>query len=273
MAKSSFKLGLGSWDYNDRQTCIESVITALNLGYRHIDTAQFYGTESWIGDGLAESPIPREEVFIATKVKPANLAYDDVIASTEASCDRLGVDHIDLLYVHWPLGAYDPPDTLAAFNHLHEEGVINQVGLSNFTPPMLDEAMDYLEPSLFAHQAEMHPLLKQPALLDHARTHEYWFVAYSPLIRGEVFNIPVLRDLAEKHDATPAQISIAWLLAQDQVATVPKATGDHINENWNAQAIDLSPADIERIDEIDRETRVVNQSSVRITDEPLPWNR
>lgn len=273
MADSSFKLGLGSWDYNDHQTCVESVKTALDLGYRHIDTAQFYGTESWIGDGLAESPVPRDEVFVATKVKPANLAYEDVISSTKASCERLGVEAVDLLYIHWPLGAYDPPETLAAFNDLHADGVINHVGLSNFTPSMLDEAMTHLEPSLFAHQAEMHPLLKQPDLVAHARTHEYWFVAYSPIIRGEVFNIPVLVDLAEKHDATPAQISIAWLLAQDHVATVPKATGDHIAENWNAQQLDLSSEDMERIAAIDREFRVVSQSNVRITDEPLPWNR
>ncbi len=272
-SNDSFKLGLGSWDFRDRTTCIETVKTALDVGYRHLDTAQFYGTEEWVGEGLRQSSVPREDVLVATKVKPSNLRYDDVIASTRASCDRLGLDTIDLLYIHWPLGKYDPEESLAAFNTLYERGTIRHVGLSNFTPSMLDEAFEYLEPPLFAHQAEMHPLLKQPELVAHASEHDYWFVAYSPLIRGEIFDIPTIVEIANAHEASPAQIAIAWLLSHPNVATVPKATGEHARENWAARLIELEPNEIERINEIDRETRVVDQANVRITDEPLPWNR
>lgn len=272
-ASDRFKLGLGSWDFRDETACVESVKTALDIGYRHLDTAQFYGTEEWVGEGLRQSPVPRDDVVVATKVQPSNMEYDAVIESTHASCDRLGLDTIDLLYIHWPLGDYDPETTLAAFNTLHDRGVIRHVGLSNFTPSMLDEALQYLDPPLFAHQAEMHPLLKQPELIAHANEHDYWFVAYSPLIRGEVFDIPAIVEIAEAHDASPAQIAIAWLLDQPNVATVPKATGDHVRDNWAARSIELEPHEIERINDIDREFRLVDQENVRITDEPLPWNR
>jgi 2,5-diketo-D-gluconate reductase B len=180
--------------------------------------------------------------------------------------DRLGLDVIDLLYVHWPLGAYDPADTLRAFDELREEGLIRHVGLSNFTPDLLDEARDHLDAPIAAHQVEMHPLLHQDDLVTYARKHDHVLVAYSPIARGKVFDDPTIQRIAEKHDATPAQVSLAWLVGKENVVTVPKATDDHLTENLAAADLDLDPDDVAAIEAIDREERVVDI-------DPAPWNR
>jgi 2,5-diketo-D-gluconate reductase B len=125
-------LGLGTWQNDDPQECTDSVETALELGYRHVDTAQAYGNEDAVGDGLAAADVTRDDIFLATKVWNANLAADDVHATTEQSLDDLGVDAVDLLYVHWPAGAYDAEATLGAFDELYDQGKIHNVGVSNF---------------------------------------------------------------------------------------------------------------------------------------------
>lgn len=251
-------LGLGTYENTDPDTCRESVRTALDTGYRHVDTAEGYDNETAVGAGIAAADVDREDVFLATKVSPENLAYEDVLDHVAASRDRLGVETIDLLYVHWPLDAYDPERTLAAFDDLYDEGVVRAIGLSNFLPEQLDEALEHLSAPLAAHQVECHPLLHQDELLAHARAHDYRLVAYSPLAKGDVTEIPGLVEIAEAHDATPAQIALAWLLARDAVV-IPKASSEaHIRENLGALDLTLSAAEIERIDAIDRTERKVD---------------
>lgn len=259
-------VALGTYDNTDPEQCAESVRTALDLGYRHVDTAQSYGNETAVGTGLERASVPRSEVVVATKVAQQNLAYDDVIASTKASRERLGIDTIDLLYVHWPLQTYDAAETLGAFADLRSEGVIDHIGVSNFTPALLDEARTVLDAPIVAHQVEMHPLLQQPRLREYSNQHGIQFVAYSPLAKGRVLQHPVLREIAEEYDSTPAQVSLAWLLAKE-VAIVPKATGRaHIEENWAARQLTLDPEAIARIDAI--------SETVRVVDPPdAPWNQ
>ncbi len=251
-------LGLGTWENDDHDQCVESVKTAIEMGYRHVDTAQAYRNEDAVGEGIAAAAVDRDELFLATKVWISNLAHDDVISTAEDSLDRLGTDYVDLLYVHWPAGEYDPEETLPALDDLHDRGLIENVGLSNFEPHHLDRAGEVLDAPIFANQVEMHPLLQQDELRQYAAETDLNLVAYSPLVRGDIFDVPVVQDIAEKHGVSEPQISLAWLREKD-VTAIPKATGAaHLQDNLDSLAVDLDAEDVERIDGIDETTRVVH---------------
>ncbi|PSQ51584.1 aldehyde oxidoreductase [Halobacteriales archaeon SW_8_65_20] len=251
-------LGLGTYQQSDHQTCIDAVETALDVGYRHIDTAQGYENETSVGAGLTRSSVPREELFVASKLATENLAYDDVIETAVESLDRLGLETLDLLYVHWPLNSYDPAETLPALDELVDRGLIEHVGVSNFEPRQLAEARDVLDAPIAANQVECHPLLQQERLRADAADHDYQLVAYSPLAQTEILDDPTIVDVAEHHDATPAQVCLAWLRHHD-IASIPKATGrTHISENYDSLDVTLDPAAIERLDAIEETHRVVD---------------
>jgi diketogulonate reductase-like aldo/keto reductase len=251
-------LGLGTWENDDHDQCVESVRTALEMGYRHIDTAQAYRNEDAVGEGIAAADVDREDIFLATKVWISRLDYDDVLSSTRRSLDQLGTDYVDLLYVHWPSGEYHPEDTLAAFDELYEEGTIRNVGVSNFEPDHIDQARDVLDAPIFANQVELHPFLQQEELLAYADDNDMELVAYSPLARGEVLGDPTLSEIAEKHGTTEAQVSLAWLREQG-VTAIPKATSEeHVRDNWESLTLSLDAEDVARIDELDRGQRQVH---------------
>ena len=251
-------LGLGTWQNEDAEQCAESVRTALEAGYRHIDTAQAYENESAVGDGIAAADVDRDDIFLATKVWISNLSHDDVIETTEKSLNKLGVDSVDLLYVHWAAGEYEPEATLPAFDELVDRGLVDNVGVSNFEPHHVETAMDVLDAPVFANQVEVHPFLQQADLREHAAEQDYELVAYSPLARGEVFGHDVIEAIADDHDASEAQVSLAWL-REKGVTAIPKATSEaHIRDNWESLGLSLDRADIERIDAIDRRTRTVH---------------
>ncbi|MFW5918166.1 MAG: aldo/keto reductase [Haloferacaceae archaeon] len=251
-------LGLGTWQNEDPEQCAESVRTALEMGYRHVDTAKAYHNEAAVGNGIAAADVPREDVFIATKVASGDLAHDDVIASAEASADRLGVETIDLLYVHWPAHTYDPEATLPAFDELVDRGLIDRVGVSNFTPEQIERAREVLDAPIFANQVEMHPYLKQEELRAFADETDLNLVAYSPLGRGTVLEDETLAGIAEKHDASVAQVSLAWL-RESGVTAIPKATSEsHILDNFESVSLELDEEDIAAIDDIDRTDRQID---------------
>ena len=253
-------LGLGTYRNDDPAQCAESVRTALEMGYRHVDTARMYGNEAAVGEGIAAADVDAEDVFVATKVWYSDLAYDDVIRSAEASREDLGVETIDLLYVHWPAGPYDAGETLSAFADLRDDGVVDHVGISNFEPDQIEEAVVACDAPVLANQVECHPLLPQEAVRAACAEHDVEVVAYTPLARGAVFDVPEIVEVAERHDATPAQVSLAWLRAKG-VTAIPKATGrDHIAENWASLGLELDPEDVERIDDLDRRRRLVDPS-------------
>ncbi|WP_440989540.1 aldo/keto reductase [Haloarchaeobius baliensis] len=242
-------VGLGTMGIDD-PAAIESALAA---GYRHLDTAQIYDNEGVVGAGLARSDVDRDDVFLATKVWATNLAPDDVLASTRASLDRLGVESVDLLYVHRPIEAYDPATTLPAFDELVERGLTERVGVSNFTADELAVAREHLDAPIFAHQVEYHPYFQTPDLLAENRAHDELVVAYSPLAGGRLFDDPVLADIAEAHDATPAQVALAWLCRMEGVVTIPKASGrGHQASNLAAADRSLTDDDRERIEGLDR---------------------
>jgi 2,5-diketo-D-gluconate reductase B len=254
-----FEIGLGTYQITDEE-CASTVARALEAGYRHVDTAQMYDNEAAVGVGVRRADVPREEVTVATKIHPDNLAYEDVLTTTQASLERLGVETVDLLYVHWPLGAYDPEGTLSALNELRTRGVVDEVGLSNFTPDLLEEALNRLDEPPLAHQVEFHPFLQQRELHRLALEENHWLVGYCPLARGGVLDDPVIVDIAERHDVSAARVTLAWATSKSNVAVVPKATGDHVEDNFAAHELTLDDDEIARIDELDRGERFVDDT-------------
>lgn len=251
-------LGLGTWQNDDHDACADSVETALNMGYRHIDTAQAYRNEDAVGEGIAAADVDRDDIFLATKIWISNLSREDVIETAQDSLDRLGTDYLDLLYIHWPARAYDPEETLAAFDQLYDEGKIDRIGVSNFEPEHIDKAREILDAPVFANQVEIHPFLQQEELRSYADENDIELVAYSPLARTEIFSDPTLGSIADDHDASEAQVALAWLREHD-ITAIPKATGEaHIQDNWESRTLELTDAELERIDGIDRRDRQVH---------------
>lgn len=261
------RLGLGTYQNEAHDQCAESVRTALEVGYRNVDTAQGYENEEAVGDGIAAADVDRDDVYLASKIATGNLAYDDAVETTRESAEKLAVDTIDQMYVHWPINSYDPEGTIEALNDLRAAGTIRDVGLSNFRVDQLEAAMDRLDSDLAAHQVECHPMLPQEELRAHAVEHDYWLVAYCPIARNRVTEVAAIREVAAKHDASPAQVSLAWLLSKENVVAIPKATSEeHIRDNWAARDLELDPEDIEKIDGIEEHRRVVDF-------EDAPWNQ
>ena len=243
-------VGLGTMGIDDPAT----IETAIEVGYRHLDTAKVYGNEDVVGEGIDRSGIDREDLFVATKLWIDDLAYDDAIHATKEALDRLDLETVDLLYVHRPRGNYDPADTLPALDDLRDRGWIQHVGVSNFEVPQLETAREHLDAPIVANQVEYHPLFQPTDALADAREHDYSLVAYSPLANGRAGEIPEVVDIAEKHDVAPETVPLAWLVAKDNVVTIPKASSEaHLRANLEAAGVALDPADHDRLDGIERE--------------------
>jgi 2,5-diketo-D-gluconate reductase B len=250
-------LGLGTYK-NTGEQATESVEIALEMGYRHVDTAAYYENEAAVGAGIEASSVPREEVVVATKLWYDDLAGDDVVPAAKQSLDRLGLDYVDVLYVHWPTESYDASETMAAFNDLYDEGVVENIAVSNFTPEQVATAQDHSDAPIVANQVECHPLLQQTELRAYCADEDVAVVAYAPIARGNVFDVPELTDIAEKHDASEVQVSLAWL-RQNDVAAIPKATGEaHIRANWESQQLTLDDEDRAKIDGLDYDERLID---------------
>lgn len=245
----------------DSDHVTESVRTAVEMGYRHVDTGEMYGNEEAVGAGIEAADVPREEVFLATKVlHPRSTESDEpaAIVSDAYDClDRLGVDAVDLLYVHWP-DDFDLENAFQAFTTLYEEGAFDHCGVCNFTPELLDEALELASPSIEVLQVELHPLLQQEELREYCDDRDIALVAYSPVIRGKAAEVPELVEIADEHGASPSQVSLAWIMEKGAVP-IPKATSEvHLRDNWEAQYLELDDEDVATIDAIDREERQVD---------------
>jgi 2,5-diketo-D-gluconate reductase B len=235
-------VGLGTWQLTGR-TCVEAVSDALALGYRHIDTARGYGNEREVGEGMRASGVPREEIFLVTKVPPSDAAPDRVRASCEGSLADLGVDRIDLLLLHWPAPRVPLADTLGAMAQLRDEGRIAHFGVSNFPPPLLREALQ-IAPVL-NDQVEFHPYAHQDGLVAIADERDVLITAYSPLDRGRVARDSTLGDIGAAHGKTPGQVALRWLLDHPKTCVVPKASS-HERRVENLDVFDFELTDDER---------------------------
>jgi 2,5-diketo-D-gluconate reductase B len=249
------KLGFGTWRLDGRE-CEESVADALAAGYRHVDTAAIYGNEPEVGRGLRASGVDRSDVWLATKVWPDDLEPERVRASLEGSLRRLDTDYIDLFLIHWPNPRVPLAATLEAMTALRSEGRTREIGVSNFNSTQFREALD-LAP-VIVNQVEYHPYLGQDALLRVCEERGVELTAYRPLAKGEAAGDPVIRAIAEAHGATPGQVALRWLIGQEPVSAVPKASSpERRRENLAALELELSAEERARIAALPKDQRAV----------------
>ena len=243
------------------QTAIDSVANALDLGYRHIDTAQIYGNEAEVGTALASSGVPRQDVFVTTKIWTEHLAGDALIPSLKDSLRKLRLDQLDLTLIHWPSpgGAVPVAESMAALLEAQQLGLTRQIGVSNFTIPLMQEAIAAVGAANIAtNQVELHPYLQNRRVAAFAREHGIGVTAYMPLAYGKVLNDPVIGSIAVRLEATPAQVTLAWLLAQGYSAIPSSTRRENLAGNLAARTLVLSADDIAAIDALDRGERLVN---------------
>lgn len=249
-------LGFGTWELTG-ESCYEAVRHALELGYRHIDTAQAYGNEQEVGRALADSEVDRDDVWVTTKVWNTNLADDDVRRSTEGSLRDLGLDHVDLLLVHWPSDRVPLEETLGAMDQVREDGRTRTIGLSNFTPSQVEHALD-LAP-VICDQVEYHPFLDQSELRELCVDRDLMLTAYSPLAKGRVLRDETLGKIAADRGETAAQVALRWLLDQPNVAAIPRSSSaDHRATNLDVFDLELSDDERRRIDDLARGERLID---------------
>jgi 2,5-diketo-D-gluconate reductase B len=249
-------VGLGTSQVDGR-TCTEIVRTALKVGYRHIDTAQAYGNESDVGRAIATAGVPREEIFLTTKVWRSSLDSKGVKRSTAESLKRLGTDYVDLLLVHWPNDSIPMGETLAAFAELKAEGKTRHIGVSNYTPRHLKEAIETHKADLFCNQVEFHVNLDQTPLLALLRKSGLALVAYSPLGRGRIPGNKTLERIGNKYGKSASQVALGWLARNDGVAVIPKASSEvHLMANLDIFDIALDADDLAQIARLDTRSRV-----------------
>jgi diketogulonate reductase-like aldo/keto reductase len=240
-------LGLGVWQVPDDATCVNAVRWALELGYRHIDTAQAYGNEESVGKALRESGVPREEVFITTKFYPAR---KDPVAEAEQSLRRLGVDQVDLYLVHWPQGG--PLRAWPGMEQARERGLARSIGVSNFGVADLDKVLGSAAVAPTVNQVEFSSMSYRSRLLAECRGHDIVLEAYSPLGTGRHLGNKQVAEIAERVGRTPAQVLLRWCL-QHGVPVIPKSTHrERIEENAQIFDFTLTEADMAALDALDR---------------------
>ena len=252
------KLGLGTWKMYGAD-CTESVERALGMGYRHIDTAQMYDNEAAVGEAIANTPVPRGDIHVTTKVWHENLAPDAMRRSIENSLRQLRLDYVDLYLIHWPSPKMDLPASLGTLVKLKEEGLARQIGVSNFTVALMRQAVEEVGAPIVCNQVEYHIELEQSKVLGYARPHRIAVTAYCPLARGALGEHNELARIAAKHGCTPPQVALKWLLDQDGVVAIPKAARETSQRaNFEAQKIELDDEDRAMIAGLPKHNRLVD---------------
>jgi 2,5-diketo-D-gluconate reductase B len=260
------KLGLGTWPLRGPE-CTAAVLSALEIGYRHIDTAKMYGNEAEIGAALAQSAVARTDIHVTTKVWPDSLAPAAMRRSLETSLTALGVDAVDLFLIHWPRPEMNLFEAIGTLVKLREEGLAREIGVSNFNTALLKRTVEEVGAPIVCNQVEYHVLLDQSKLLACARAHGISVTAYAPLARGELAKHPAMQRIAEKHAATVEQVALKWLLDQDGVAAIPKASrAANQRSNFAAQQLVLDDADRAAIAALPKDVRMVRPGW------PMQWD-
>lgn len=252
-------LGLGVFKVEEGPDLVQAVKSAVAHGYRSIDTAAIYGNERGVGEGIREAlqdnQITREELFVTSKVWNADLGYESTLAAYEASLSRLGLDHLDLYLIHWPVKG-KVTESWRALEYLYREDRVKAIGVSNFQIHHLEELMKAAEIKPMVNQVEFHPRLTQKPLLRFTKEHGIQLEAWSPFMQGELLDNPLLLELAARYGKSPAQIILRWDL-QHGVVTIPKSIREHrIIENAAIFDFELSGEDMERIDGLNENLRI-----------------
>ncbi|MGZ8197389.1 MAG: aldo/keto reductase [Burkholderiales bacterium] len=251
-------IGFGTSQLGD---CGEIVSNALKLGYRHIDTAWKYGSEKGVGEGIKASRVPREQIFLATKVSHEYLRADDFARSVDESLRNLQVDYLDLLHVHWPTIDNIPlGETMGALAKAKREGKTRNIGVANFNIALVEAAIRLCPEKLCTLQAEYHPYLDQTKVLAACRRLGLVFTAYCPLARGRLFNEAALKEIAERKERTVAQIALRWLMQQGNIAAIPRsANPKHMAESLKVFDFELTADEMSRINALKRpDGRIAN---------------
>ncbi|MGH6905394.1 MAG: aldo/keto reductase [Geminicoccaceae bacterium] len=239
-------LGLGTWQL-DGDVARRMVGYALDLGYRHIDTAQMYDNEAEVGAALAGSSVPRQQIWLTTKIWPDNFRAGALKRAAAESVRRLRTEP-DLLLLHWPNPRVPLEETMGALNEVKRRGLARHIGISNFNVALIQEALAASEEPLVANQVEYQPYLSQSAVLEEVRANGMALVAYSPLAKGRVFDDRTLARIGERHGKTPGQVTLRWLLQQDGVAAIPRSSREaHARANLEIFDFELSEAEVAEI--------------------------
>ncbi|PID25270.1 aldo/keto reductase [Sporosarcina sp. P7] len=248
-------LGLGVFKVKEGSELVNVVKTAIEHGYRSIDTAAIYDNESSVGKGIQAAQVDRKELFVTSKVWNSDLGYEKTLAAFDESITKLGLDYLDLYLIHWPVeGKFI--EAWRALETLYEEGKARAIGVSNFQPHHLEELMKHAKIKPMVNQVEYHPRLTQKEVQAFCQKHDIQLEAWSPLMQGELLDNEELQEIADHYKKTVAQVILRWDL-QNGVVTIPKSTKAHrIAENADVFDFELTSEDMERIDKLNQDHRV-----------------
>ncbi len=242
-------VGLGTWQM-DTDTAREAVETGLELGYRHVDTAQMYENETGVGAGIAAADVEREDVFLTTKVNPTHRSISDIVGSVEGSLDRLGVDHVDLLLIHWPHPLANLETVINGLERAREAGYTKHIGVSNFGRDRLERAQELADAPIVTDQVLFHRWWTQPELREYCQSTETVLTGYSPLANGALVDDQALQAIGSRYDKSAAQVAIRWAIHHDTVMTIPMSTTRaHLKDNIDIFDFSLTEAEHDRITE------------------------
>ncbi|MDV7145820.1 aldo/keto reductase [Tropicimonas sp. TH_r6] len=254
------QIGFGTWN-RDGQVAYDTVRQALDVGYRHIDTAEGYKNEEFVGAAIADSGIDRADIFLTTKVSPESFGPGQIMSHARTSLDKLRVEHVDLLLLHYPsIGdEYEIEDYMGQFAEVFDAGLTERIGVSNFTKRYIDRALELLgDRPIATNQVEIHPLMQNRPIVEHCRDRGISLTAYSPLGRGCVNDSAGLKEIAAEHGATAAQIALAFLMAEGFIVIPSSGNQARIAENFVAKDFALTEAEIATIRTLDEGRRLVD---------------
>lgn len=245
------QLGLGTSKSGEPDRAVAS---GLEVGYRHIDTAQMYQNETAVGEGIRASGVPRDEIFLTTKLHNPHHAPEDVHRTFEESLQRLGVDYVDLFLIHWPMpfDKTDYVDTWRTMIELRDSGKARAIGVSNFVQDHLDRIIEATGVTPAVNQIEIHPTFANNELRQYCRERGIVVTAWSPLGKGDELDLPAVREIAERHDRTPAQVILRWHLQRGDVVIPKSDNPERQRSNFDVFSFELSPNDMDALDALDR---------------------
>ncbi|WP_339254065.1 aldo/keto reductase [Sporosarcina sp. FSL W8-0480] len=248
------QLGLGVYKMTNPEETLEAISYALQIGYRAVDTAAIYNNEKETGEAVRQSGIPREELFITSKVWNDDQGYDETLRAFEASLERLGMDYLDLYLTHWPVaGKY--VDTYRAIERLYDEKLVRSTGVSNHHIHHLENIFNVANVKPMVNQIELHPLLTQETLRNFCHDHEIAVTSWSPLARGGLMDNPLLNEIGLKYGKSPAQVIIKWHLQHGLIVIPKSVTPDRIKSNIEVKDFELAPEDMMKIDSLNKDER------------------
>lgn len=261
-------LGFGTWHLRGQEGC-DAVRYAIDVGYRHIDTAARYENEEEVGRAIAQSGLPRSDFFVATKLRYLELDPDQIERRTIESLERLGMEQVDLLMPHWPSPTFPVADVMKALRHVQDKGYARRIGLSNFPLAQVREALEAFGAPLFANQVEYHPFLDQSTVLAGLRAEGMLLTACVPLARGAIETDPVIGAIGEARGRSPAQVTLRWLVQQNGVIAIPKASRrEHIKSNFEIFDFTLTDAEMARIGALRGGRRLVDPDWATVVWDP-----